>query len=85
MTQPFFVKFMKIWKTFLLLASKANYKVMVKSKIFLVIMSSLSFKMVYYIMMFFCMFLMALHDFKIFRLGTIFWMQAILDSVRPWS
>jgi hypothetical protein len=54
MTQRFFVKFMKIWKkTHLLLASKANERIITKSKIFLMIMSSLNFKMVYYIVMVF--------------------------------
>jgi hypothetical protein len=48
-------------------------------------MLSLNFKMVYFIMMVFCMFLMALCDFKFFRLGTMFWLQGILDLTRPWS
>jgi hypothetical protein len=63
---------MKIWKnTLLLLASKANQGVIIKSKIFVVIMLSSSFKMVYFIMMVFCMLLIALHDFKFSKLSTM--------------
>jgi hypothetical protein len=42
--------------------------------IFLVIMLSLSFKMVYFIMMVFCIFLMALCDFKFFKVGMMPWL-----------
>jgi hypothetical protein len=44
------------------------------------IMLSLIFKMVYFIVMVFYMLMMALCNFKFFRLGTMFWLQAILDS-----
>jgi hypothetical protein len=67
----------------MLLAPKANYGI--KSNVFIVIMPSSSFKMVYYIVMVFCMFLMAMCDFKFSKLGTMFWLQAILDPTRPWS
>jgi hypothetical protein len=40
---------------------------------FLVIMLSLIFEMVYFIMMVFCMFLMAFRNFKFFKLGMMFW------------
>jgi hypothetical protein len=41
--------------------------------------------MVYFIMMVFCMFLMALCDFKFSKLSMMFWLYAILDLIRPWS
>jgi hypothetical protein len=50
---------------------------------FLVIMLTSSFKMVYFIVMVFYMILMALHDFKFFKLGTMLWLQAILESTKP--
>jgi hypothetical protein len=50
------------------------------------IMLSSSLKMVYFIVMVFCcMFLMALRDFKFFKLGMMFWLHAILDSTKPLS
>jgi hypothetical protein len=41
--------------------------------------------MVYYIVMDFYMFLMALRDFKFSKLGTMFWIHAILNSTKPWN
>jgi hypothetical protein len=72
MTNLFFVKFVKIWKkTFSLLASKVNSKIKIKVKIPLMITKSLNLKMVGYIMMNFCMYLMALYDFKYSKLGVM--------------
>jgi hypothetical protein len=66
MINPYFVKFPKIWKNILfLLASKVDWVIKIKVKIFLGIMKSLRSKMVYYVMMNFCMYLMALFDFKL--------------------
>jgi hypothetical protein len=64
---------MKIWKKILLLlASKVNWKIEVKVKIFLAIMTSLSFKMVCYIMMDFYMYMMALFNSMYSKLGMMF-------------
>jgi hypothetical protein len=66
MTNLFFVKFMKIWRNILfLLASKVDWIIKIKVKSFLGIMKILTSKMVYYVMMNFCMYLMALLDFKL--------------------
>jgi len=66
MTNPFFVKFVKIWRNIpFLLASKIDWIIKIKVKIFLGIMKSLKSKMVYYVMMNFCMYLMALVNSKL--------------------
>jgi len=63
---------MNIWKKiFSLLASKVNWKIKVKVKIFLVITTNLSFKMVCYIMMD-RMHLMALFNSKYSKLNIMF-------------
>jgi len=41
--------------------------------------------MVYFIVMVFCMFLMAMHNFKFSRLNMMIWLYTILDSTKPWS
>jgi len=56
-----------------------------KVKKFLAIMTSLSFKMFCYIMMNFCIYLMALFNSKYFKLDMMFQLQATFDSTRPWS
>jgi hypothetical protein len=86
MTQPFFVKFVKIWK-------KDPLVIVIQNQLrshqqvhgFLVIMLCSSFKMVYFMVMVFCIFLMALCDFKFSRLSMMFWLHVILNSTRPWS
>ncbi len=49
------------------------------------VMTSLSFKMFCYIMMNFCIYLMALFNSKYFKLDMMFQLQATFDSTRPWS
>jgi hypothetical protein len=66
---------MKIWKkTRLLLASKDNEGIIIKSKIFPVIMLNSNFKMVYYIVMVFYMFMIFLRNFKFSKLNTMLWL-----------
>jgi hypothetical protein len=82
----FFVKFMKIWKKILSsLASKIDWRIEIKVKFILMITTSLSFKMVCYIMMDFCMYLMALLDSKYSKLFMMFQLQVTLDSTRSWN
>ncbi len=59
---------------------KVNQGINIKSRIFPMIMVSSNFKMVYFIMMVYCMFLIALRDFKFSRLGTMLWLNAISNS-----
>jgi len=78
---PSLLNFLKIWKIiFLLWASKMNWGIKIKFKIFWVFITSLNFKMVYYIMMGFYMHLMAMFNFKFFKASwhvgcMTFWIQ----------
>jgi hypothetical protein len=72
MTNPLFDKFMKTQRKIpLLLASKVDKRIEIKVKIFLMITTSLNFKMVYYIMMDSCMNLIALLDSKYYKPGMM--------------